>query len=361
MEPWKLGLTLHNNYYSYKELLEYSGERIVSSDTHPWEKEIFRFIITWLSNSDHIIQYSSGTTGRPKEIKLSKMAMIKSALNTCSFFNLHKGDSALLCMPTDYIAGKMMIVRSMAGGLNLFITEPRSVPEIRVSEKIDFCAMVPLQVTNLMLCSTDLSPVKKLLIGGAEISRELEKRLQETDTLAFASYGMAETCSHVAIRKLNGSGQHPDYIALPDISLSADERSCLLIHASYLPAPVISNDMVSFTGNNRFRWIGRFDNLINSGGIKIVPEEVEALVMEKESIECVAMGIPDKKLGNKLVIVVEDTSTTTDSADTLKTRFAGILPRRWKPKEVISVPHFPRNDALKIDRRKLAEIILNCY
>jgi O-succinylbenzoic acid--CoA ligase len=357
MEPWKLGLTLHNTHYSYKELLDYSGERIVSSDTHPWEKEIFRFIITWLSNSDHIVQYSSGTTGKPKEIQLPKTAMIKSALNTCAFFNLNKGDSALLCMPTDYIAGKMMIVRSLAGGLNLFITEPRSVPEIRVSEKIDFCAMVPLQVANLTLCSTDLSPVEKLLIGGAQISRDLEKRLQETNTQAFASYGMAETCSHVAIRKLNSPGQHSGYKGLPDVSLSSDERNCLVIRASYLPTPVVTNDIVKFTGNNSFQWIGRYDNLINSGGIKIVPEEVEALIMDKESLECVALGIPDKKLGNKLVIVVES-SSTKESAEVLKTKFAGILPRRWKPKEVISVPRFPRNDAMKIDRRNLSEIIL---
>lgn len=358
MEPWKLGLTLHNYRYSYKELLDYSGERIVSSDTHPWEKEIFRFIITWLSNNEHIIQYSSGTTGKPKEIKLPKTAMIQSALNTCAFFNLQKRDSALLCMPTDYIAGKMMIVRSMVCELNLFITEPRSVPEIRVSDHISFSAMVPLQVTNLLLCNTDLSPVKKLLIGGAEISLDLENRLQQTDTQVFASYGMAETCSHVAIRRLNGPDRQPDYCGLPDVSLSADERDCLVIQASYLPAPVVTNDMVRITGKNRFQWIGRYDNLINSGGIKIVPEEVESMIMEKLSLECVAVGLPDNKLGNKLVIAIEK-GITTEAVTALKTKIENILPRRWKPREVLSIDRFPRNDAMKIDRRRLSEIILN--
>src|SRR5512133_456834 len=356
MDPWKLGLTLQGRYFNYKDLLAYSSDRIISSETDPWEKEIFRFIINWLSDSDHIVQYSSGTTGKPKQLKLSKKSMMQSAINTGSFFNLKKEDTVLLCMPTDYIAGKMMIVRSLVSGLNMLITEPKSVPDIHHASVIDFCAMVPLQVTNLLMCRKDLLPIKKLLIGGAEISKVLESLLQPLTTEAYASYGMAETCSHVAIRKLNGPGKRKEYAALQGISLSTDERDCLVITASYLPKPVVTNDVVELTGENEFLWKGRYDNLINSGGIKIVPEEVESIIMEHLQLECIAVGLPDKKLGNKLILVVENEKLPEALPDFLE-RIGNILPRHCKPKEIICIERFPRNDSMKIDRIKLLEMI----
>jgi O-succinylbenzoic acid--CoA ligase len=214
-----------------------------------------------------------------------------------------------------------------------------------------------MQVINLLMCSKDLHPVKKLIVGGAEISSELEKLLKPVTTEVYATYGMAETSSHVALRRLNG--QHPDktYSALPEVKLSQDERGCLVIDASYLPETVVSNDLVEFSGSGTFRWLGRYDNLINSGGIKIVPEEVEAIIMSKTMLECIALGYPDKKLGQKLVVVFEK-GRADESMPELKKNLENILPRRWKPKELITVPEFPRNDAYKIDRLKLLEMVL---
>jgi O-succinylbenzoic acid--CoA ligase len=250
----------------------------------------------------------------------------------------------------------MMIVRSFVGELNLQMTEPRSIPEISMGSTIDFCAMVPLQVLNLLACIKDLHPINKLLVGGAEISNELEKLLLPITTEVFASYGMAETSSHVAIRRLNGPQRQKYYTALPGIKLSLDDRGCLVINASYLPGPVVSNDLVELTTPDSFIWIGRFDNLINSGGIKIAPEEVESLILSKTMLECVAVGLPHKKLGQKLVFVFEQ-DQIPDSFSDLKSDLDSFLPRHWRPKDLIVVRKFPRNESFKVDRRKLTAML----
>jgi O-succinylbenzoic acid--CoA ligase len=356
MKPWQKGLTIHNQAYNSKELLSFSSDNIVSAINNTWEKEVYRFIINWLSDSDYMAQYSSGTTGKSKEIRLPKLSMMASALNTCRFFSLTKGQSALLCMPVDYIAGKMMIVRSLVGELNLQLNEPKSVPDISGRRSIDFCAMLPLQVMNLLTCRKALDPIKKLIIGGTEINAELEALIQPVPTEVYATYGMAETSSHVALRRLNGSDRQEAYHALPGITLTLDERGCLVIEADYLPNRVVTNDLVTFTGSGSFTWLGRYDNLINSGGIKIVPEEVETMVMSKTMLACTVIGLPDKKLGQRLVFVFEN-DQAPDSFSLLKTDFENLLPRHWRPKDIVCVEKIPRNDSMKVDRRMLIEIL----
>lgn len=355
MDSWKLGLTINGQWYDNRELLAYSSNQIVSVIS-PWEKEIYRFIINWLSDMDHIVQFSSGTTGMPKEIRLPKVSMMQSAKLTCDYLKIKEGNTALLCMPVDYIAGRMMIVRSMVCGLNLMIVEPKSLPEIEFLPDIDFAAMVPMQALNLLNCKNELEKCKKLLIGGAQINSELENHLKSVKTEAYATYGMAETASHIALKRLNGPDKDKYFIVLPGVGISVDSRQCLIINAPWIKYQVNTNDLVEITGNDSFRWLGRFDNLINSGGIKIVPEEVESLVMSKTGKECLALGIPDQVLGQRLVFVVEKKQVTGSPGD-LKSDLESVLPRRWKPKEIIIIPEFPRNDALKIDRKQLISLI----
>jgi O-succinylbenzoic acid--CoA ligase len=263
-------------------------------------------------------------------------------------------------MPVDYIAGKMMIVRSMVNGMDLYPIEPKSMPDLQGFINIDFCAMVPLQVLNLLTCKNDLEPIKKLIIGGAEINNELEKLVLPIKTEVYASYGMAETSSHIALRRLNGPSPQNEYIALPGVHLSTDERSCLIINAPFLPSTVYSNDIVQLTSPRSFKWLGRYDNLINSGGIKIVPEEVESIIYSKTQLICIAIGLPDKKLGQKLVLVFEK-DQNPDSLLSLSSDFENLLPRHWRPKDMIIVKHFPRNNSLKVDRKKLVQEISNKY
>jgi O-succinylbenzoic acid--CoA ligase len=281
MKSWQKGITIDGNMYTFSELLTLSRNKTESVNILSWEKDIYRFIFTWLNDIAEVVQHSSGTTGKNKEIKLLKQSMMASAKHTCRYFNLQKGHTTLLCLPVDYIAGKMMIVRCMVGELNLCLTEPNSTPDISAFQHIDFCAMVPLQVLNILNSGSSLLPIKKLIIGGAEISNDLENRLLHMSTEAYATYGMAETCSHVAVRRLNGSGRKETFQALSGVTLTQDTRDCLIIDATWLPGQIITNDIVEFTDHKSFNWLGRYDNLINSGGIKIVPEEVESAIMAR--------------------------------------------------------------------------------
>jgi len=357
MDPLLRGAIIYGKFIPAGKIPDFCRQRLSNGGLPLWEEKILHFILDFLDLSEHIILESSGTTGLPKKIHLLKSAMIRSALQTAEKFRLRENQTALLCLPVDYIAGKMMVVRSIVCGMNLLATEPKSVLDINDCPSIDFCAMVPLQVLNLLICRRDLYPIKKLLIGGADISHELEKLVQSITTEVYASYGMAETCSHVALRRLNGGRPQKYYNALPDINLSPDDRGCLVIEAPYLPQRVVTNDMVEFTTPGSFKWLGRYDNLINSGGLKIVPELVESMIMEKTRLECVAIGAPDRKLGQKLILVIEKDQASLPP-ETLKSELAHILPGGWKPREILFINKFPRNDSLKIDRRKLSEMIL---
>jgi O-succinylbenzoic acid--CoA ligase len=346
-------LTIQSHTYNQESLTELCNSRIRSDVTPIWEKEVYEFILQWLNDEETIIQFSSGTTGKSKMIRLQKLAMVRSAESTCRFFYLTRGQTAMLCLPMEYIAGKMMVVRSIVCALDLYTTEPKSEPDFHNIEKIDFCAMVPFQVTNKWTSKGDLPPIRILIIGGAEISKELENLVKDIPVEVYATYGMAETCSHIALRRINGPDPDKSYKALPGINIETDERNCLVIKASYLPGPVITNDHVHLEGNGRFRWIGRFDNLLNSGGIKVVPEEVESTLVEKTGIEFALIGIPDPKLGQRLILVTEKNSETI-SDDAIRAELAMIIPAKIMPKEIVRIKKFPRNTSFKIDRLKLA-------
>ena len=348
-------LLINHQKFAGNRLTELSQSKVNNAAIPAWEKDIFRFILTWMDDNDFIVQHSSGTTGRSKKLHLLKKSMVVSAENTLSFFDLLPGQTAVLCLPMQYIAGKMMVVRCLVGGLNMEIVEPGSLPELSGIGQIDFCSMVPLQVLNLMKKTGDLSPIKKLLIGGSEITRELESLVSDVSTEVFASFGMAETCSHIALRRINGPGAQPDYHALPGIELNLDNRGCLVIEAPYLPNTVITNDLVEFSGPGAFLWMGRYDNLINAAGIKIVPEEMEARIAENTGLVCTVIGLPDEPLGQKVVLVFEETPEISQSY--IISSMQDLFPGKKHPPEIVWVKAFPRNASAKVDRRKLAEMI----
>lgn len=342
--------------YTVAELSAYAFQ-VAGDDTNPpWKREVFRFIRLWLSETACIVQHTSGTTGRSKEIKLHRKSMIASAINTCRYFGLEKGQKALLCLPAEYIAGKMMIVRAFTCGLNLMLTEPKGTPVLPGTGIIDFCAMVPLQVEHLLDRGSDLSRIRKLIIGGAEIPEILETRICKLNIQVYATYGMTETCSHIALRKLGESSSGGNYLALPGVDLSLDARGCLVITADYLPEPIITNDLAELTGGSAFRWIGRYDNLINSGGLKVAPEEVEARIRERTGQECAVIGLPDPKLGQRLVLVMEK-NNDRDPEIQVMSALQKFLPHQLQPGEIIRVDRFPKNQAHKLDRLKLAGMV----
>ncbi len=341
---------IENKQYSSKSLISFCNEQVDNNNTPIWKRKIYEFILNWLDDNQYIIQFSSGTTGRQKRLKLLKSSMFQSAINTSTYFQLQPGQNALLCLPVDYIAGKMMIVRAFVTGLNLYFLEPSSTLNLSEIGNIDFCAMVPLQVYNNINRINEFKQIRKLIIGGAEINDDLVKKLSSIPVEVYATYGMAETCSHVAVRRINGQVPSDFYKAMTGVKFSSDHRGCLNIHADFLPLGLTTNDVVELIDETRFRWIGRFDNLINSGGIKIIPEELEKIIHDATGLTCIVTGIDDNMLGKKIVVVFEKKDDNV-SIQELELILIETLTKKNRPKKILVFDKLPRNDSYKIDRK----------
>ncbi len=309
-----------------------------------FEIEIGEFLLDWLNNSDDVPVSTSGSTGPPKNINLRKESLINSANATGHYFGLSPADTALLCLPAKYIAGKMMLVRAMVLGLELDFVVPNSNPLESSTKMYDFIAMVPLQVSNSI---NELDRVKKLIIGGAPIALELKAQLQQCETQVYETYGMTETATHVAVRPIGETYYH----ALPSISISKDKRGCLVIHAPEIVSrEVVTNDLVDIIDEDHFTWMGRFDNVINSGGVKLIPEQIELKLRPLMPNDFFAAGVPDKSLGEKLILVVEGAINQNKLMKNIKKMDS--LQRFEIPKEIIVLKEFQRTKNGKINRLK---------
>ncbi len=319
----------------------------ISTDQSKIWNDVNQFISEWYSTNIEMDLKTSGSTGKPKSISVKKDWMQNSAELTRKTFGLKKGDSALLCMPMKYVAGKMMVVRALELGLDLKVVEPSSNPLKNMDEIIDFAAMVPFQLENSL---NDLDQVKTLIVGGGQVSQQLIEKLQKISTQIFETYGMTETLTHVAIKPLNGPNISDLFRALDGIHFEKDDRGCLAIHASALnPVPIVTNDLVELIDENSFRWLGRFDNVINSGGVKIIPELVEAKLLSIiPNNRFFINGESDESLGEKVVLVVEG-NVIEISFDSLE--------KFEKPKEIYFISEFLETESGKIRRGETLKII----
>ena len=236
-------------------------------------RQLGSFVKDWLGDGETITLQTSGSTGVPRQITVDKDQMLQSAAMTAAFFGFKRNDNALLCLPVNYVAGKMMIVRAFYSGLNLVCIEPQSAPLEAVDNdmKIEFAPLVPLQLMN----SAATKSVQKILLGGAALSPVLEEKCQRLKADIYHGYGMTETLSHVAIRKINGENRSAIFDALPGISFQIDDRQCLIIHVPFLKGEIVTNDVVELLNSHQFIWKGRADFVVNSGGVKLFPEEIE--------------------------------------------------------------------------------------
>lgn len=347
------GLTIENYYFDWHELKEFCENAIARNIEPEWKLDVFRFILDFLSDSEFISQQTSGSTGAPKTIQLSKQAMLKSAENTIAFFHLEEDQKAVLCLPVKYIAGKMMIVRAILAKMNLILIEPSGTPDFSNLEDIHFCAMVSMQAANL-LEQNKWPDIKTLILGGTEINPELAEKLQRVETRVFETYGMAETCSHVALKRINGKNPEEYFTTLPGIKISLDNRDCLEIEAPFLNKKIITNDIVELVSENKFSWIGRFDSIINSGGIKIQPEVLEKKITGILQKPCVILGKPDELLGQKVVLIIE---TEPEDPKIILEKLAPFFDKKMLPKTIRFSNEFPRNKSFKIDREALKHTI----
>ena len=272
----------------------------------PYEGVVGNFLLDWLNDKDYVEAKTSGSTGPPKLIRLKKKHMINSALATGKFFELPAGTTALLCLPSDFIAGKMMLVRAMVLGWQLDIVPPKANPLDQLFKIYDFCAMTPFQLDNSL---GRLHLVKKLIVGGGSVSSNQKRLVQGLRTEVFETYGMTETITHVAARRVNARKEKENpvpFSSLPHVSFSTDERGCLVIDApSISDEVVVTNDVVELLSHKRFVWKGRIDNVINSGGIKLYPEEIEAKLEKIIAQRFFITSLPDDSLGEKVILMVE--------------------------------------------------------
>jgi len=350
-------IQIQNVHYNVDELMVLCNAKVTNSKIQAWEKEIYLFIQDWFSQADSIIVSTSGSTGSPKKIELKKKHMVASAKATLSFFNLRKGDNAWLCLPVKYIAGKMMIVRSIVGDLNLLYSEPNSLPSIKEGEEVAFGAMVPNQVFGLLNIATgkqQLLKIENLLIGGAAISDKLEDMLLAIpDIVAWHSYGMTETITHIALRKISGNNRVIRYHTLKGINISTNNENQLIVDAPAIGVEkLVTNDIVDLFDDGTFNVIGRADNVIVSGGVKLFPELIEKKMRHLISNSFFVGSIPDEKLGDQLILIVEGEVDDSNQPDMLMSKFKKNLDKFEVPKEIVYLSEFLRTETGKIMRQE---------
>ena len=310
-----------------------------------FEKSIGDFLLDWFDEKSFIDLQTSGTTGIPKIIRTSKQTMVNSALASGDFFELSPGDKALYCLPTKYIAGKMMLVRSFILGLDIDFVAPNSHPLDKNETIYDFVAMVPLQVQNSL---EGLKNVKKLIVGGAKMNNSLEKSLLKQETHVYETYGMTETLTHIAAKKVGEKA----FSILPNVHISQNEKNCLVIDAPKISKElIVTNDLVEILNDNQFIFLGRIDNVVNSGGIKLIPEQIEGKLANVIHSRFFLGGIPDAVLGEKLVLVIEGEKNASTELN------FEVLDKYEKPKDVFYIPKFLETENGKIKRKEILKNI----
>ncbi|TXF77363.1 AMP-binding protein [Chryseobacterium sp.] len=329
------------------------------SDESDFEEKVQIFLKEWFSPSKAVAVQTSGSTGAPKIFQIEKNKMLSSAQMTCDFLKLKEGDSALLCLPVEYISGKMMLVRSISRKLKLTVKNPTSNPLENLSEEFDFCAMSPLQVENSL---EKIHLIRNLIIGGAKVSENLKQKIHQAglkNSKIYETYGMSETLSHIALKQIYPVVEEY-FTVFKGIEIDLDDRGCLIINAPKLSPEIIrTNDLVELIGDQKFKFIGRFDNVINSGGLKIHPEKLEALVSKKLPNEVVFSALNDERLGQKLILIVEG-----EDSEELRHKIADVLDeievslsKNHRPKEIFYLPKFSRIPNGKINRKELLNLV----
>lgn len=326
-----------------------------------FEASLADFLAEWFNPLPVLKVQTSGSTGTPKELWVEKERMRNSARLTVSFLGLQAGDTALICMPLKYIGGKMVIVRAIIAGLDLIPVTPSGHPMATLETAPVFAAMTPMQVFNSIQITEEkerLEQIQHLIIGGGAIDTELAQTLKKFPQAVWSTYGMTETLSHIALRRLSGPEASEWYTPFSQVSLSLSTEGTLVIQApSVNPEILVTNDLVTFNPQGQFRIIGRKDNVINTGGVKVQIEQVEALLQPLLPFAVRITGLPDPKFGERIVLLAETGKTLDGTQRELLEKAFGNLPPYWRPKETIPVLSLPQTGSGKPDRaatRKLA-------
>ncbi len=312
-----------------------------------FERAVGHFLLDWFDQSPFIQIATSGTTGEPKIINIEKQAMVNSAVATGEFFDIRAGSKALHCLPTKYIAGKMMFVRGFILGLDMDFVAPSLNPLENCDVKYDFAAMVPLQAQSSI---DKLHLVKTIIIGGVRMGKSLEQELMKLPCKVYETYGMTETITHIAAKEVGETA----FTVLPDVTISYNDKNCLVIHAPRISEGVIeTNDLVELVNENQFKFIGRADHVVNSGGIKLIPEQIEEKLSDKIPGRFFVCGVPDETLGERLILVIEGQPSDFDRS------IFDALDKYERPKDIRFVAKFVETGSGKLMRKETVQLTVD--
>jgi len=352
-------IRINGQNYSDNELNFLIAERLLLPQLPEWEGELYSFLREWFSPSDFIEAQTSGSTGEPQIIRLPKTMMQRSASRTNEFFGLQAGNRILLSLPCRFIAGKMMVVRAILGQMDLITVDPSSDFGLLINENFDLGAMVPSQVFKLLGSPTGkqkIENIRNLLIGGSSIPVNLEAQISRLTNRVVSTYGMTETASHIAIRELSVENRSDIYHCLKGISVTTGLNDCLQIHDFELTEPLQTNDIAEILSPTSFRILGRVDDVIISGGIKYWPEKIEKSLLSAIQSRFVISSMPDEKLGEKLVLVIEGKPT---EIELINQKLAELLSPFERPKAIYFLEKFPETPNGKLKRNEIKGAIIS--
>lgn len=357
-------LIIEGNDISIPDLV--SGKLSIGSYSE-LQKSVLSFITTWYQDHASFEVLTSGSTGPPKTLVITREAMEESAKMTADAINLKSGMVSLLAMNPKFIAGKMMIARALTLNMDLVVVPSSSVPlkDLEPGVQIDFTAVVPLQLEALIDGGyiDKLNSMQSILVGGAPVSTSLMEKIEELLVPVYHTYGMTETISHIALRKLNGAEKSESYTVLNDIQIDTDARGCLVVSGGFLIDSLITNDQVEITGPSEFNWLGRLDNVINSGGVKLNPETLEPRIVkllqaQNEPINQLFLaGVPDSKLGEKMILFIE--GQLTSKKENMLNWFRSNLDTYHCPKDIIELEEFELTQSGKLNRKPMIKSYLS--
>jgi O-succinylbenzoic acid--CoA ligase len=352
-------LLLEGKEYTSDDIARFVAEGAENYPSAIWD--LYLFLNEWFNDSPVITVHTSGSTGVPKELIARKDQMMQSARLTCEFLNLQAGDTALLCMNLRYIGAMMVVVRSLVAGLNLIVRPASGHPLSDISVPLKFAAMVPLQVYNTLHTREEKEQLKQteiLIIGGGAVDEALEAEIKSLPIAVYSTYGMTETLSHIALRRLNGNSASDHYYPFSSVELSLSPENTLVIKAPLVCDDILqTNDIARIYPDGSFIILGRKDNVINSGGIKIQAEEVEKLLRPFIPVPFVITTVSDPRLGQAVTLLIEGQLDMEE----LKNKVQEILSPYHRPKYIRMVDLIPQTGNGKINRvecRTLAEKLL---
>ena len=350
-----MNITFEGTNYTLENLNELEKK-------YPESKNLLQFIRDWQNNNPMYSFETSGSTGKPKKIIIQRDQIQSSAEATIQYLGLQNQDQVLLCLNPNFIASIMMVARCIINNMDLHVQRPASNPLETLRAEINFASFVPFQIYRMIEDNNidQLKSIKNILIGGAPLSNSAFEVLASLDTNIYLTYGMTETVSHIALMPVKGSHSDANFQIIPGIEIDQDADLCLKIKGKVTNNQWIqTNDVIEIKNEKEFKWIGRRDDVINSGGIKIHPEQIEKTLQEILSFPFIISWRENEKLGRECIIISENHEISQGQLTLIKEMIENKFSKFHIPKSANSVHQFPRTESGKLKREAIRLLTLN--